>query len=137
MKFTVLSLIALTMACVAVAQQDPTKPVLRPGISVQMPVSNQAIEMREADDEDATGVAVTADGKLFVGARPAQLSDLGRLNAQTVYMKADARVPYQQILTVLDALHGHSVVLLTSSPSSAENSGITWPYGVKVMLGHE
>jgi hypothetical protein len=71
------------------------------------------------------------------GIRPVQLSDLGKLKAETVYVKADARVPYQQILTVLDELRGHSVVLLTSSPSNAERSGIAPPYGVKVMLGRQ
>jgi hypothetical protein len=127
--------LALTMACVAVAQQDPTKPVLREGKSVQMPVSSQATAMRDADGENTTVVAVTAEGNLFVGIRPAQLSDLGKLKAETVYVKADARVPYQQVLMVLDELRGHSLVLLTSSPSNAERSGIVPPYGVKVMLG--
>ena len=125
----------LLIACATLAQQDPTKPVLRKGISVEMPVSSQATEMREADEEDATVIAVTSDGNLFVGVQPVQLSSLSQLNAPTVYVKADARVPYQKLLTVLDALRGHSVILLTSSPSSGQSSQITWPYGVKVMLG--
>lgn len=136
MKSTLgISFLAMFIACTAAAQQDPTKPVLRKGISVQMPVSSQATEMREADDEDAIVVAVTDDGNLFVGVQPAQLSSLSQINAPTVYVKADARVPYQKLLTVLDALRGHSVVLLTSSPSSGQSSQITWPYGVKVTLG--
>jgi len=136
MKSTLgMCLLALMVASAAPAQQDPTKPVLRKGISVQMPVSNQAREMREADEEDATVIAVTSDGNLFVGVQPVQLSSLSQLNAPTVYVKADARVPYQKLLTVLDALRGHSVILLTSSPSSGQSSQITWPYGVKVMLG--
>ena len=126
--------LAMLTASLAVAQQDPTKPTLRKGISVQMPVSSQATEMREADEEDATVIAITAEGNLFVGIQPVQLSGLSQLNAPTVYVKADARVPYQRVLTVLDALRGHSVVLLTSSPSSGHSSQITWPYGVKVML---
>lgn len=127
--------LGLTLVCAAVAQQDPAKPVLREGKSVQMPVSSQATEMGDADDENATVVAVTAEGNLFVGIRPVQLSDLGKLKAETVYVKGDARAPYQQVLTVLDELRGHSIVLLTSSPSSGERSGIVPPYGVKVMLG--
>ncbi len=136
MKSTLgMCLIALLTACAALAQQDPTKPMLRQGISVKMPVSSQAKEMREADQEDATVVAITAEGNLFVGIEPVQLSSLSQLNAPTVYVKADARVPYQRVLTVLDALRGHSVILLTSSPSSGQSSPITWPYGVKVILG--
>ena len=127
--------LTLLIASAALAQQDPTKPSLRKGIRVQMPVSNQATEMREADEQAATVVTVTAEGNLFVDMQPAQLSSLSQLNAPTVYVKADARVPYQRVLTVLDALRGHSVVLLTSSPSRAQTSQITWPYGVKVMLG--
>src|SRR5689334_25044509 len=95
-------LLALVVAYAVVAQQDPTKPVLRKGVSVQMPVSSQATEMVDADAESATVVTVTAKGSLYVGIRPAQLDSLGQLNAQTVYVKADARVPYQRILTVLD-----------------------------------
>lgn len=137
MKLSVrMCLLVLTMTYVALAQQDPTKPVLRPGVSVEMPVSNQSVEMREADNEDATVVAVTADGSLFEGTRPVQLSELGKVYAETVYVKADARVPYQKLLTVLDALRGRSVVLLTSSPSNSANTGIASPYGVKVALGH-
>ncbi len=132
-----IALLATLIACAVVAQQDPTKPMLRKGISVQMPVFRQATEMRAADQEDATVVSVSAEGNIFVGIQPAELSSLSGLNAPTVYVKADARVPYQKVLTVLDALRGHSVVLLTSSPSSTPSSQITWPYGVKVTLGGE
>ncbi len=136
MKFRMgMTLLAVLIACAGIAQQDPTKPVLRQGISVQMPVSSQATEMRAADEEDATVVAVTAEGNVFVGVRPVQLSSLSQLNAPTVYVKADARVPYQKVLSVLDALRGHSIVLLASSPSNAQTSQITWPYGVKLTLG--
>jgi len=138
MKFILRNLFfALLIVSAALAQQDPTKPMLRKGISVQMPVSIQATEMREADEQDATVVTLTAEGNLFVGIQPVQLSSLSKLKAPTVYMKADARVPYQRVLTVLDALRGHSVVLLTSSPSRAQTSEITWPYGVTVILGHD
>src|SRR5690349_900161 len=130
-------LLALVVGCAVVAQQDPAAPVLRKGVSVQMPVSSQATVMRDADAEDATVITVTAKGSVYVGMRPAALNSLGQLNAKTVYVKADARVPYQHILKVLDALHGHSVVLLASSPTSAEKTGIAPPYGIKVAFGGE
>jgi len=130
-----MSLLVLIVAVGVIAQQDPTKPVLRKGISVEMPVSSQATEMRDADEEDATVVTITADGSLYVGIRPVQLDTLGQLNAETIYVKADARVPYQKLLTVLDALRGHSVVLLASSPSKVEKTSIMPPYGVRVTLG--
>jgi biopolymer transport protein ExbD len=124
-------LLVLAMASVAMAQEDHTKPVLRHGVNVEMPVSDQAVEMRAADAENATVVSLTADGRLFVGVRPVELSDLGRLNAETVYVKADARAPYQKVLAVLDTLHGHSVVLLTAPPPNAKRTSIMPPYGVK------
>ena len=128
-------LLGLVVTCAVVAQQDPTKPALRKGVSVQMPVSSQATEMRDADAENATVITITAKGSLYIGTRSAQLDSLGQLDAQTVYVKADARVPYQQLLTALDALRGHSVVLLASSPANAEKMGIVPPYGVKVAFG--
>jgi len=87
-------LFVLAMTIVAMAQQDPAKAVLLPGISVKMAVSNQAVVMRDADKLDAMVVSVTADGKLFTGTQAVQLSELDKFKARTVYVKADARVPY-------------------------------------------
>ena len=115
--------------------QDPTKPMLKPGISVQMPFSSQALEMPAADKENATVVTVTADGKLFLGVRPVELSALSSLNERLVYVNADARASYQSVLTVLDALRGRSVVLLTAPGSNAPKERITWPYGLKLSVG--
>ena len=126
-------LFVLAMTVVAIAQQDPAKPVLRAGISVKMAVSNQAVVMRDADKLDAMVVSVTADGRLFTGTQAVQLSELDKLKSRTIYVKADARVPYQQVLTVLDALRGRTVVLLTA-PSNTDTASIQPPYGVKVTL---
>lgn len=41
-------LIAVVLVCVTDAQ-DPTKPMLRPGIRVEMPAAVHAVEMRAAD----------------------------------------------------------------------------------------
>ena len=61
-------LIALTLSNVFAAQ-DPAVPVLRPGISVDLPVSSQATAMPEAEQQDATVVTITVDGNLYVGTR--------------------------------------------------------------------
>ncbi len=115
--------------------QNAATPVLRPGVSVKMAVARNAVEMRAADEQNATVVAVTAEGKLYIGVKPAQLADLSKLSAQTVYVKADARTQYQTILDVLEALHGKRVSLLTASPGNAEKGKILPPYGVDVRLG--
>jgi hypothetical protein len=131
---------SLFVACViagslmCVAAQEPYKPALRQGISVQMPVARHAVELRAADGQDATIIAVTADGKLFVGVKPAQLGSLSDLGAGTVYVKADARVPYQEILAVLEALRGKRVLMLTAAPGRVETGKVLPPYGVEIKL---
>jgi len=127
-------LIALTM-CHVVAAQDPTVPVLRPGISVQLPVSHQATAMPEADQQDVTVVTITVDGNLYVGTRPVEPGELTGLTASPVYVKADARVSSQQLLTVLSALSNHQVVLLTLPTVTPAPGKLLPPYGVSLTLG--
>jgi biopolymer transport protein ExbD len=122
----------LTLAARA---QDPTKPMLRPGITVQMPFSSQAVEMPEADKEDVTVVSITADGKLFLGLQPVELNALSSLHGSIVYVKADAHVTYQRVLAVLDALRGRQVVLLTAPTSNTLKDTIMPPYGLKLKVG--
>ncbi len=130
----VMCLIAGSLACLTA--QEPYKPALRKGVSVQMPVALHATEMRAADAPDATIVAITADGKVYIGAEPAELGSLSGLRAGTAYVKADARVPYQQILAVLEALRGKRVLLLTAAPGKAAPGAFLPPFGVEVKLVH-
>ena len=121
------------LICVAGAQESP-RPTLRKGVSVRMPVANHAVEMRAADEKNATVVAITADGKVFAGIEPTEPGALSNLSAETVYVKADSRVPFQTVLTVLDALRGKSVVLLAASPTNVERAKIVSPYGIKLIV---
>ena len=104
------------------------------GISVQMAVASHAVEMRAADDPSAKVVAIAADGKVFVGVKAFEPAALSGLMEDMVYVKADSRVPYQRVLTVLDALRGKSVVLLTAPPQNAVKQRIVPPYGVKLVV---
>ena len=115
-------------------QAGAQKPALRQGISVEMPVASHAVEMRAADGQNATVVAITADGRVFAGTKPTEPAALSGLSEKTVYVKADARAPYQRILAVLDGLHGKSVVLLSAPPENAVGRGYTPPYGTKLSL---
>jgi biopolymer transport protein ExbD len=130
----------LFVACLAagslmfVTAQEPYKPALQQGVSVQMPVARHPVEIRTAGEQDATIIAVTAGGKVFVGVRPAQLGSLSDLSAGTVYLKADARVQYQEILAVLEALRGKRIWLLTAAPGKVEAGAFLPPYGVEVKL---
>jgi biopolymer transport protein ExbD len=114
--------------------QESTQPALRKGVSVQMPVADHAVEMRAADAQEATVVAITADGKVFAGVEPTEPSALSKLSAGTVYVKADSRVPFQKVLSVLDALRGKSVVLLAAPPENVERTKNVPPYGMKLTV---
>ncbi len=110
------------------------KAALKQGISVEMPVAGHAVEMRAADEQNATVVALAADGRVFVGVEPTDPAALSRLGGRTVYVKADARAPYQKVLAVLDALRGKSVVLLSAPPENAVRGGYGPPYGTKLIV---
>jgi len=99
-----------------------------------MPIAANGVEMRAADAPTATVVAITAQGKIFVGIKATEPDALSDLNDETVYVKADARVPYQKVLTILEALRGKSVVLLTAPPENTIRQGITPPYGIRVIV---
>jgi hypothetical protein len=114
--------------------QDSQKRALTQGISVQMPIASHAVEMRAADEPNAKVVAIAADGKVFVGIKAIEPVTLSSLSEATVYVKADARVPYQKLLEVLDALRGKSVVLLTAPPENAVKQRIVPPYGMKLIV---
>ena len=90
--------------------------------------------MRAADEKNATVVAMTADGRVFVGVEPTEPNALSRLSEKTVYVKADVRAPYQEVLAVLDALRGKSVVLLSAPPENEVSRGYVTPYGTKLIV---
>jgi len=125
--------LASVLSCWAAAQDMP-KPALRAGVSVQMAAAAQPVEVRAADDANAMVVAITADGKVYANTRLTGPSALSSLKEETVYVKADARVPYQTVLSVLDALRGKTVVLLTASPANAVRQGYAPPYGILLKL---
>ena len=118
----------------AAGSQESARPPLRKGVSVQMPVAAHAVEVRAADQPDSTVVAITAAGKIYSGIEPVEPDALSSLTAATVYVKADSRVPFQMVLTLLDALRGKQVVLLSASPAKSESAGFVWPYGIKVNV---
>jgi biopolymer transport protein ExbD len=123
--------VASILICAAGAQEQPA---LRKGVSVQMPVADHAVEMRAADSPQAAVVAITAEGKIFAGIEPVEPGALSKLSAGTVYVKADSRVPFQRVLTVLDALRGKSVVLLAAPPKNVERTKMVPPYGMEVTV---
>lgn len=127
-------LVAIAMVCVAGAQ-EPAKPPLQRGMRVEMAEASHAVPMPAADEKGAIVMSVTANGNVFLGVKPVDVSALSGLKEGTVYVKADARAPYQKVLTVLDALRGRSVVLLTAPTLKPETGKIVPPYGLKLVVG--
>jgi biopolymer transport protein ExbD len=99
-----------------------------------MPVASHAVEMRAADEPAAKVVAITAEGKVYLGIKVTDPAALSSLSEGTVYVKADSRVPYQRVLAVLDALRGKSVVLLAAPPENAAKQGMVSPYGMTLTV---
>lgn len=117
--------------------QDPTMPPLRKGISVQMPIANHAVEVRAADEPNSTVIAITAGGKIFTGVQRIEPDALTKLSAETVYLKADSRVPFQTVLTVMDALRGKSVVLIAASSANVPRANSVWAHAIKLKVSSD
>jgi len=141
--------VSLTAALAVVAELAMSNllqsPPLQKGISVQMAVTNNAVAMPEADNENAWIVALTADGQLYFGTHAVSLDSLTeemkatpRNRGQKLYIKADARAPFASVEKVLEA--GRQVwfeapVLLTSQRGPAEPGNIVPPKGLEVLVG--
>jgi biopolymer transport protein ExbD len=131
MKPATKAYLAGTIVIFGIAAQTPA---MRRGVSVDMPTATHAVEVREADEQNAQAVAITANGTVFAGTEPTEPVALNRLSESTVYVKADVRAPYQTVLAVLDALHGKSVVLLSAPPETTPRGGYVPPYGTKLIV---
>ena len=92
-------------------------PMLQKGVSVDLVRTQNPRNMPDADREDAVVVAVTRDGKIFLGSDQTQLGDLvtkvqeqiaNRVD-KTVYIKSDARAKYERVVTVVDEIRSAGV----------------------------
>lgn len=115
-------------------------PMLQKGVSVDMAVTDNPREMPDADKEDAVLVAVMRDGKVFLGTEQVAPDNL-RTRVQdllenkmdkTVYIKADARAKYGQVVDVVDNIRSAGVDqlgLLTEQKKGAEAPATTTTTG--------
>ncbi|MBK5290629.1 MAG: biopolymer transporter ExbD [Acidobacteriia bacterium] len=92
-------------------------PMLSKGVSVEMVRTKNPIAMQAADKEDAVLVAVTRDGKVFLGSTqiasdllPAKVKDMltNRLD-KMCYLKSDQRARYERVVEVIDNLRAAGV----------------------------
>ena len=92
-------------------------PMLSKGVPVDMVRTKNPIAMHDADKSDAVLVAVTRDGKVFLGQNQIEPADLppkvkdlltNKLD-KTVFVKADQRARYEKVVDVVDNLRAAGV----------------------------
>jgi biopolymer transport protein ExbD/biopolymer transport protein TolR len=92
-------------------------PMLQKGVSVDMARVNNPRDMRDADKEDATVLAITRDGKIYLGSDTilvdkitAKVKDrVSDKLDKTVFIKSDARAKYGDVVAVVDAVRAAGV----------------------------
>ena len=92
-------------------------PLLSKGVSVDMVKTRNPITMEAADKEDAIVVAVTRDGKTFLGsdpvvtdALPGKVKDLLLNRVDKLdYIKSESRARYEKVTEAVDGLRGAGV----------------------------
>jgi len=92
-------------------------PMLNNKVNVDLPTAASAIVMENANKEDAITVAITRDGRTFLGANQVNNDDLGtKISAllenktdKEVYMRADQRANYGKVMDAIDGIRAAGV----------------------------
>src|SRR5436190_21608438 len=93
-------------------------PMLQKGVSVELAKTKNPIDMKEADRDDAVLVAVTRDGKFYLGQDkvndPADLAAkvndlLATKLEKKVFVKSDLRAKYGDVVSVVDNIRNAGV----------------------------
>jgi len=92
-------------------------PMLQHGVSVDMAKVQNPRPMQDAEKEDAVVLAVTRDGKFYMGSDPIALDKItttvkdkisNKLD-KTVYVKSDASAKYGDVVSVVDNVRAAGV----------------------------
>jgi biopolymer transport protein TolR len=92
-------------------------PMLNNKVNVDLPQAAAAIIMENANKEDAVTVAVTRDGKAYLGGDQVSVDTLGskiadKLTNKTdkqVFLRADIRANYGKVMDVVDQIRAAGV----------------------------
>src|ERR1700712_1154374 len=92
-------------------------PMLNNKVNVDLPTAAAAVVMENANKEDAVTVAVTRDGRTFLGGDQVTVDDLGakisaKLENKTskqVFMRADIRSNYGKVMDAVDGIRAAGV----------------------------
>jgi biopolymer transport protein ExbD/biopolymer transport protein TolR len=92
-------------------------PMLQKGVSVDMAKAANPRDMQDADKEDAVVLAITKDGKIYLGPDKITLDSItptvkdrisGKLD-KTVFVKSDAQAKYGDVVAVIDGVRAAGV----------------------------
>ncbi|MGH9691111.1 MAG: ExbD/TolR family protein [Candidatus Acidiferrales bacterium] len=92
-------------------------PMLQKGVTVDMARAENARAMQNADKDDAVIIAVTRDGKTFLGNKQVGLDEItndvkdlisDRLD-KTVYIRSDTRAKYGDVVKAVDEVRSAGV----------------------------
>ena len=94
-------------------------PMLNNKVNVDLPKANAAIIMENANKEDAVTVAITRDGRAYLGGDQVTMDDLStKISAKLenkpegekqVYMRADIRANYGKVMDAVDQIRAAGV----------------------------
>ncbi len=109
-------------------------PMLQKDISVELVRTNNPRDMRDADREDAVVVAITRDGKTFLGSdlvvdnltTQVQERIAGRAD-KTVYIKSDSRAKYERVVAVVDEVRSAGVDQVGLLTEKVQQPGVPRP----------
>ena len=114
-------------------------PMLSKGVSVDLVKTKNPIAMQSADKEDAVMVAVTRDGKAYLGKDqinpkdlPPKVKDLltNKLD-KTCYLKADSRASYKKVVEVVNNMRAGGVDQLGLLTEQVQEKGAETPAPAK------
>jgi biopolymer transport protein ExbD/biopolymer transport protein TolR len=92
-------------------------PMLQKGQTVELAPTKNPVDMKEADRDDAVLIAVTRDGKFYLGQDRVNIDDLAtKVNdllasrlEKTVFIKSDLRAKYGDVVQVVDNIRNAGV----------------------------
>jgi len=92
-------------------------PMLNNKVNVDLPKADAAVVMEDANKEDAVTVAVTRDGRVFLGGDQVTVDDMGskisaKLENKTskeVFFRGDMRANYGKVMDAVDGIRSAGV----------------------------
>ena len=92
-------------------------PMLQKGMSVEMAKVPHAVDMPNADRDDAVIVGISRDGQIFLGNEKTAIDQIASLvrdrisnrTDKTVFVKSDARAKYGDVVKLVDEVRSAGV----------------------------